>query len=439
MRGCVRGWKSAFGGGTAYGIAGRLLDWARGQAEGSDRTRALAWIREHVLHVLRTETFYPDAGFPRVSGEAGPAVHANPLTTDPIPRDTDLLRHWCLEPYAQAILEPLVPFTDAEREEARRWVQGWGWELKNRTPVASMSVSNVFYEAGHSRFFFSLDNLTWAYLATGDRALLEHAENLLVASLSWTRRGPGTPFPAPFSVWAGSDPMECGHALGNPNAPHRAASCWHVSDSGRRALPLFIVTQRADVKSWLREWVLTQTTAALHEGNPLVRGGELRPDGTAKIAAEGDAVPWALKNPREALGITAAAKYQVLAGQPNWCWDGDYHSTTLPDGKKRYRYTNVLGVMVDASNSFGWPDLWWTRFLLTGDENDRLRALVSLRDYEYWRNAAGPYVLVTVNGRSGFPYNGGNIGRSRSFAWAMEAGSLIPWDVAAEGAIASLR
>jgi hypothetical protein len=94
--------------------------------------------------------------------------------------------------------------------------------------------------------------------------------------------------------------------------------------------------------------------------------------------------------------------------------------------------TDRLGVLIDFPNGFGAADLWWCRFLITGKEEDRLRALVALRDRLFWGNAPGPLVLVTTGNRSGFPYNGGNVGRARTFAWAMECGGLLPWDGSAE-------
>jgi hypothetical protein len=430
LRGCVRGWKSAFAGATAYGVGGRFLDWALELPAGPERDRALGWVRTHSLHVARNETFCGAAdGLPRVSGEAGPYSHATTLAADPIPRDTDLLRHWCLEPFARAVLEPAVPFSEDERDEARKFVLGWGLDLLHRTPVVPMAVTNVFYEGAHSRLWFSADNLTWAYLATGHRPLLERAEDLVAASLATSQRAPGTFLRALYPCWAGSDPIECGRALGNPNAAHRAASAWHVGDSGRRALPLYVVSRRGDVRELIRRWVLVQTDLALRDGNPILRGGELRPSGVAGNAAEGDPAPWALLHPREALGIAPGASYQVLAGVPNWVHDGDYHSAVLEDGRKRYRYSGVLGVMTDATSNFGWADLFWTRFLVTGEAEDRLRALVCLRDRLCWANrtGAGPKVIVKLQDRTGWPYGGGNVSRTRSFAWAAECGSLIPW------------
>jgi len=422
LRGCVRGYKSPLGGGTAYGVAGRLLDWAVRLPPGSDRTRALDWIRQHVLHVITMETWWDSSLLPHVAGEA---VSRHPVASEADIPDSDRLRHWCLEPYARAVLEPAVPFTPEEREGARIWILGWAIRLLAMSSGESMVVTNVFYEGAHSRLFFTVDNLTWAYLATGYQALRSHAEAMVLSSLFLARRGPGTAFPSPWPIWAGSDPWECGRALGNPNAPHRAAAWWHVSDSGRRLVPLFAVTGNPLVRALLRDWIMTQTEAALRDGNPMMRGGEIRPDQTPRYPTEGDPAPWALRNPGQALRMPDDTLWQLLVGVQNWVWDGDYHSSMLPDGRPRMRYTNVYGVMVDYSNSFGGADLWWCRYLLTHDEADRERALVLLRDRLYWANSPAPWAIVSLRNRTGFPYNGGNVGRARTFAWTMECGSLM--------------
>jgi hypothetical protein len=423
LRGCVRGWKTPLGGGSAYGVAGRLLDWAVQLPEGSDRTRAMAWIRDHVLHVIQMETWWGPDLLPRVAAEA---VNRHPPLSEADIPDTDHLRHWCLEPYARAVLEPAVPFTAAEREGVRLWILGWAVRLLQMTAGQSMVVTNVFYEGAHSRLFFTIDNLTWAYLATGQPELLSHAEALVLSSLLLARRGPGTAFPAPWPIWAGSDPWECGgRALGNPNASHRSATWWHVASSGRRLVPLFAVTANPVIQSLLRDWVLTQTEAAIRDGNPMMRGGEVRPELTPRYPTEDDPAPWSLRNAGEALQMSDDAPYQLLVGVQNWVWDGDYHSPLLPDGRPRMRYTGAYGLMIDYSNAFGGADLWWCRYLLTSDEADRERALVLLRDRLYWANSPGPWAIVTLRNRTGFPYNGGNVGRARTFAWTMECGSLM--------------
>jgi hypothetical protein len=190
-------------------------------------------------------------------------------------------------------------------------------------------------------------------------------------------------------------------------------------------MPLFAATKHLVIQSLLRDWVLTQTEAALRDGNPMMRGGEVRPERTPRYPTEDDPAPWSLRNPGGALSMSDDAPYQVLTGVQNWVWDGDYHSPLLPDGRPRMRYTGVYGHVIDYSNAFGGADLWWCRYLLTSDEADRERALVLLRDRLYWANAPAPWAIVTLRNRTGFPYNGGNIGRTRTFAWTMECGSLI--------------
>jgi hypothetical protein len=349
--------------------------------------------------------------------------------------DGDISRHVHLAPYAylyrllktDPAFRSKVPLTDAEIDgnsgtpyNLRNLIFDWADNWYMVSDWNKSREQGGLFEYG--RAFVPMRGLLEMYYTTGNPKYLLASQWIFAQQTFMLRRQVGS-----FATYDTGWDREPGRVARTIYVKaDNYMEPWQLGFAGETLAHLYVNAVDPNIRLMIEDFILSVTEWVVRSDIPygdlykrgdgqlrlsFLQGGSLTVEGTR-------ASVWTNQmDPYTALTLDPSVPFGPLCILRAHCWDGGYFEPVIGSPSYTRRHYPSMGPTTSIPTIYNWGDLMLTRYFLTGEKSDLLWAFWVYRDAKYFINRGASYSVCTLGKPDTIHYGGGNIGKTRGFAW----------------------